>query len=155
MTRVHQASMINQHHNRSSDLCHKKSLYPCLYHVLAIIISYIPFESLQSQNSSCENHFEIGHCFSIEMVLQNVLAGSSPLAAVSYYKMYYGLLGSKHFIILTKYISLERSESQDSIFGGYFVIDVILREKWIDLWQKCIKKIIQWSFNGTRWLFVV
>ncbi len=31
MTRVHQASMINQHHNRSSDLCHKKSLYPCLF----------------------------------------------------------------------------------------------------------------------------
>ncbi len=35
-------------------------------HVLAIIISYIPFESLKSQNSSCENHFEIGHCFTIE-----------------------------------------------------------------------------------------
>ncbi len=30
--------------------------------------------------------------------------------------MYYGLLESKLFIILTKYISLERSESQDSIF---------------------------------------
>ncbi len=102
-------------------------------HVLAIIISYIPFESLKSQNSSCENHFEIGHCVTIETVLQNVLAGSSPLAAVSYYKMYYGLLESKLFIILTKYISLERSESQDSIFGGYFVIDVILREKLIDL----------------------
>ncbi len=67
------------------------------------------------------------------MVLQNVLAVSSPLAAVSYYKMYYGLLESKLFIILTKYISLERSASQDSIFGGYFVIDVILREKFIDL----------------------
>ncbi len=115
MTRVHQASMINQHHNRSSDLCHKKSLYPCLFppsHVLALIISYIPFESLKSQNSSCENHFEIGHCVTIETVLQNVLAGSSPLAAVSYYKMYYGLLESKLFIILTKYISLERYESQ-------------------------------------------
>ncbi len=84
-----------------------------LSHVLAIIISYIPFESLKSQNSSCENHFEIGHCVTIEMVLQNVLAVSSPLAGVSYYKMYYGLLESKLFIILTKYISLERSESQD------------------------------------------
>ncbi len=31
--------------------------------------------------------------------------------------MYYGLLESKLFIILTKYISLERSESRDSIFG--------------------------------------
>ncbi len=50
------------------------------------------------------------------MVLQNVLAGSSTLAGVSYYKMYYGLLESKLFIILTKCISLERSESQDSIF---------------------------------------
>ncbi len=67
------------------------------------------------------------------MVLQNVLAGSSPLAAVSYYKIYYGLLESKLFIILMKYISLERSESQDSICGGYCVIDVILREKLIDL----------------------
>ncbi len=73
------------------------------------------------------------------MVLQNVLVVSSPLAGVSYYKMYYGLLESKRFIILTKYISLERSESQDSIFGSYFVIDVIVREKLIDLWQKCIK----------------
>ncbi len=120
MTRVHQESMINLH-NRSSDLCHKKSLFPCLFplsHVLAIIISYIPFESLKSL---------------LEIVLQNVLAVSSPLAGVSYYKMYYGLLESKLFIILTKYISLERSESQYSIFGGYFVIDVILREKLIDL----------------------
>ncbi len=74
------------------------------------------------------------------MVLQNVLAVYSPLVGVSYYKMYYGLLESKLFIILTKYISLEKSESQDSIFGGYFVIDVILREKLIDLLQKCIKK---------------
>ncbi len=76
--------MINLHHNRSSALCHKKSLS----HVLAIIISYIPLESLKSQNSSCANHFEIKHCVAIETVLHNVLAGSSPLAAVSYYKMY-------------------------------------------------------------------
>ncbi len=54
------------------------------------------------------------------MVLQNVLGSLLPLAAVSYYKMYYGLLESKLFIILTKYISLERSESQDSIFGWLF-----------------------------------
>ncbi len=49
------------------------------------------------------------------------------------FQMYYGLIESKLFIILTKYILLERSESQDSIFGGYFVIGVILREKCIQL----------------------
>ncbi len=32
------------------------------------------------------------------------------------FQMYYGLIESQLFIILTKYISLERSESQDSIF---------------------------------------
>ncbi len=136
MTRVQQESMINLHHIRSSELCHKKSLYPWFFtcfsnnHKLYIIWK-LKISKFQ------KSHFEIGHCVTIETVLQNVLAGSSPLAAVSYYKMYYGLLESKLFIILTKYISLERSESQDSIFGGYFVIDVILREKLIDLWQKC------------------
>ncbi len=35
----------------------------------------------------------------------------------------------KLFILLTKYISSERSDSQDSIFGGLFVIGVILTEK--------------------------
>ncbi len=53
------------------------------------------------------------------------------------FQMYYGLIESKLFIILTKYISSEMSESQDSIFGGfgfgYFVIGVILREKCIHL----------------------
>ncbi len=39
---------------------------------------------------------------------------------VSDYKMYYGLLESKLFIILIKYISLERSESQDSNFFFFF-----------------------------------
>ncbi len=48
---------------------------------------------------------------------------------MSYYKMYYGLLESECFINLTKYISLERSESQDSIFGDTFLIEVILTEK--------------------------
>ncbi len=47
------------------------------------------------------------------------------------FQMYYGLLESKLFIIVTKYISLKRSESQDSMLGGYFVIEVILREKMI------------------------
>ncbi len=157
MTRVHQASMINQHHNRSSDLV-TKSLYILAFFPITCFSNHHKLYTiwkLKISNSSCENHFEIRHCVTIEMVLQNVLAGSSPLAAVSYHKMYYGLLESKLFIILMKYISLERSESQDSIFGGYFVIDVILREKLIDLWQNCIKKIIQWSFNGTRWLFMV
>ncbi len=46
--------------------------------------------------------------------------------------MYYGLIESQLFIILTKYISLERSESQDSIFG-HFVIRVIVGEKLIHL----------------------
>ncbi len=55
--------------------------------------------------------------------------GLLPLnGGASFYKMYYGLLESKLFIISTKYISLERSESQDSIFGD-FVMEVILREK--------------------------
>ncbi len=48
-------------------------------------------------------------------------------------QMYYGLIESQLFIILTKYISLERSESQDSIFGGHFVIRVIVGEKLIHL----------------------
>ncbi len=47
--------------------------------------------------------------------------------------MNYGLIESQLFIILTKYISLERSESQDSIFGGHFVIRVIVGEKCIHL----------------------
>ncbi len=54
---------------------------------------------------------------------------------VSYYTLYY-LLESKRFIILTKYISSERSDSQNSIFGGLFVIGVILTEKFRHLWQK-------------------
>ncbi len=41
---------------------------------------------------------------------------------MSYYTMYYGLIESNVFIILIKYISLERSDSQDSIFGGVFLI---------------------------------
>ncbi len=49
------------------------------------------------------------------------------------FQIYYGLIESKLFIILTKYMSSERSESQDSIFGGYFVIGVIMREKSIPL----------------------
>ncbi len=63
---------------------------------------------------------------------------------VSYYTMYYGLLESKRFIILTKYISSERSDSQDSIFGGIFVIGVILTEKFRHLWQKNASNV----FNG-------
>ncbi len=70
--------------------------------------------------------------------------------------MYYGLIESKLFIILTKYISSEMSESQDSIFGGfgfgYFVIGVILREKCIHLRQKNALKN-QWGLDGTRWLW--
>ncbi len=63
---------------------------------------------------------------------------------VSYYTMHYGLLESKLYIILTKYISPERSDSQDSIFGGLFVIGVILTEKFRHLWQKNASK----KFNG-------
>ncbi len=59
---------------------------------------------------------------------------------VSYYTMYYGLLESKLFIILTKYISSERSDSQDSIFGGLVVIGVILTEKFRHLWLKMHQK---------------
>ncbi len=61
---------------------------------------------------------------------------------VSYYTMYYGLLESQLFIILTKYISSERSDSQDSICGGLFVIGVILTEKFRHLWLKnALKKL--------------
>ncbi len=85
------------------------------------------------------------------MVLQTVLAVSSPLAGVSYYKMYYGLLESKLFIILSKYISLERSESQDSIFCYRCNI-----EREIDRFvTEMHQKKIQWSLDGTRWLFLV
>ncbi len=52
------------------------------------------------------------------------------------FQMYHGLIESQLFVILTKYISLERSESQDSIFGGHFVIRVIAGEKLIHLRQK-------------------
>ncbi len=157
MTRVHQASMINQHHNRSSDLCHKKSLYPCLFPITCFsnhhklytiwklkISKFILWKPFWNRTLRCHRN-GTSKCFggllplSGGVILQNVLRS----------------FRNKTFIILTKYISLERSESQDSIFGGYFVIDVILREKLIDLWQNCIKKIIQWSFNGTRWLFLV
>ncbi len=67
------------------------------------------------------------------MVLSNILAGSSPLVGGVIFQMYYGLIESQLFIILTKYISFERSESQDSIFGGHFVIRVIVGEKLIHL----------------------
>ncbi len=54
--------------------------------------------------------------------------------------MYYGLIESQLFIILTKYISLERYESQDSVFcdksNSGREIDTFVTEK-------CIKK-----FNG-------
>ncbi len=49
------------------------------------------------------------------------------------FQMYHGLIESQLFIILTKYISLERSESQDSIFGGHFVLRIIAGEKLIHL----------------------
>ncbi len=47
--------------------------------------------------------------------------------------MYYGLIESQLYIILTIYISLERSESQDSIFGSHLVIRVKAGEKLIHL----------------------
>ncbi len=49
------------------------------------------------------------------------------------FQIYYGLIESQLFIILTKYISLERSESQDSISGGHFVISVRVGETLIHL----------------------
>ncbi len=66
--------------------------------------------------------------------------------------MYYGLIESQLFIILTKYISLERSESQDSIS----FCDKSNSGREIDTFvtEKCIKKI-QCGLDGTRWLFVV
>ncbi len=73
---------------------------------------------------------------------------------VSYYTMHYGLLESKLFIILTKYISQERSDSQDSIFGGFFVIGVILTEKFRHLWQKNASKnlnVVWMAPGGCLW----
>ncbi len=61
---------------------------------------------------------------------------------MSYYTMHYGLLESKLFIILTKYISPEWSDSQDSIFGGLFVIGVILTETFRHL-DICDRKMHQ------------
>ncbi len=43
------------------------------------------------------------------------------------FQMYYGLIESKLLIILTKYISSEMSESQDSVTG-------------VTLTEKCIQK---------------
>ncbi len=68
--------------------------------------------------------------------------------------MYYGLIEITTFYNLDKNISLERSESQDSIFGGHFVMSNSGREIDTFVTEKCIKKI-QWGLNGTRWLFVV
>ncbi len=75
------------------------------------------------------------------------LGGLLPLSGqcqVSYYTMYYGLLESTLFYNLEKcHINVIRSDYQDSVFGGLFVIRVILTEKFRHLW----------SFGGTRWLF--
>ncbi len=52
--------------------CGTCSFFRCLFslsNILVIIINYISFESLKPQNSSCENHFEIGYCITMEMVL--------------------------------------------------------------------------------------
>ncbi len=49
-----------------------RSFFRCIFslsNILVIIINYISFESLKPQNSSCENHFEIGYCVTMEMVL--------------------------------------------------------------------------------------
>ncbi len=46
--------------------------YHCLFslsNILVIIINYISFERLKPQNASCENHFEIGYCVTMAMVL--------------------------------------------------------------------------------------
>ncbi len=65
------------------------------------------------------------------------------------FQMYYGLIESKLFIILTNHISLERPDSQDFIFGysqhsifPYFEIGAIMREKCIHLRQKKMHKQI-------------
>ncbi len=73
------------------------------------------------------------------------------------FQMYYGLIESQLFIILTKYISLERSESQDSSPPYLVVIcDKSNSGREIDTFvtEKCITKF-QWGLNGTWWLFVV
>ena len=64
---------------------------------------------------------------------------------VSYYKMHFGLLESKLFIILATNISLERSESRDSIFGGYF-------EYWSKIDSKSREKFIKQNSKEFWWL---
>ncbi len=73
------------------------------------------------------------------------------------FQMYYGLIESQLFIILTKYISLERSESEsESESGSESFCDKSNSGREIDTFvtEKCIKKIKR-GLNGTRWLFVV
>ncbi len=65
--------------------------------------------------------------------------------------MYYSLMESKLLIILTKHISSERSESQDSIFCDRSNTE---REMYTFVTENCINKI-QLGLDGTRWLFVV
>ncbi len=61
--------------------------------------------------------------------------------------MYYGLLESKLFIILMKYISLERSESHDSIFGWLFCYRCNIEREIDRFVTELHKKIIQWEFQ--------
>ncbi len=147
MTRVNQESLINLH-NKSSEVCHNTSLFPCLYHITCFSNHHKLYTIWKLKISK----FILWNPFWNQTLLYHRNGTSKcfiRLLPLSGGVILPYLLESKLFIILTKYISLERSESQDCIFGGYFVIDVILREKLIDLWQKCIKK------TGTWWLFVV
>ncbi len=70
------------------------------------------------------------------------------------FQMYYGLIESKLLIILTKHMPSERSESHDSIFGGYFCDRSNTEREITFVTEKCIKQIKR-SLDGTRWLFVV
>ncbi len=158
MTRVHQASMINQHHNRSSDLCHKKSLYPCLFppitcfsnhHKLYTIwklkiskfILWKPFWNriLRYHRNATSKCFSRLLHLSSGVILQNVLRSFR-------IKTFYNL--DKIHIVGKVWVSR---------FHNWWLFCYRCNiEREIDRFvTEMHKKIIQWSFNGTRWLFVV
>jgi len=68
MTRV---GLKNLYRNRSSDLSHKNVFFVYFFHVLVIIINYKSIERLNPKKSSCDSHFKIGQCITMEMALQN------------------------------------------------------------------------------------
>ncbi len=152
MTRAHLKTI---HHNRSSDLWHKNSIRFLFFlsHVLVIIIYYIIWKLIISKFILWKPFWNRTLRYHRNGTLKS-FSGLLPFSGRCHIPNVLRSYRITTFLILTKYISLERSEFQDSIFGGYFVIRVKVGEKLIHLWQKSAKKI-KWGLYGTRWLFVV